>query len=692
MSKEGQDQHHDHEFDFEDIERELNADEENTYVDPVIANFKVGLPYEIFCDCIRNSASHSAARSYFDSEKACVLLIRCADIGDKNLYMAALDHILEGSYRQKFRSGKPENSCVLDGEVYLTKHTEKDVLEKVFEYRRIFIFTLADTKISNSLAGFVDAEVHLSMTSDALESAIKKFVDKDFSFSPDRHAYLMEIPVSQHISGFSENRKMNDSLRLLKRWLSSSTDNPEAAKVEGNPSGPTLDDLHGLGAAGEWGRDLALDLSDWKAGKISWSEVDKGILISGAPGTGKTTFAGALARTCGVKFVATSMAQWQAKGHLGDYLKGMRRSFDEAQKCAPCILFIDEFDSAGDRNSQSTDHDDYVRRAVNGLLECLDGVSGREGIVVVGATNHPEKIDAALCRPGRMDKLVEIPMPDAKAREGILRFHLKGDLLDADLSPVAARTEGMSGAWLEAVVRDGRRFARRQRREMEVDDLMQALPKRSKMPAAALEMNAIHEAGHAVVALELGRTVLSAKVTLEVVEVADQLFEGGSVSVERGNDNKYSRSTTYSREMILQLLGGLAAEDELFGQRNDGGWADLKEATWWSARQWISTGQKDALTYLSDPDAKSVLQVLKLRSDVQKKVEEELQSCMKEVKLIIKRRHSDVRKIADALIERGEISGEDISNLLAPKPKIRLLSRMQERPDDVYEESFYECA
>lgn len=691
MSTEGKDQHNDHQF--ETIEDFLNGDDKSDdgHVDPVISSFKIGLPYEIFTDCVRNAASHSSARSYFDSEKACILLVRCADIADKNLYMAALENILEGSYRQKFKSGKPGSSCVLDGEVYLTKHTEKDALEKVFEFRRIFIFTLADTKISNSLSGFVDAEVHLSLTPDALESAIKKFIAEDFSFS-ERYAFLLEIPVSQLISGFSDKRKVDDSMKLLKKWLSSSERDVQTSAREGKNSGPTLDDLHGLGAAGDWGRDLALDLADWKAGKISWSEVDKGILVSGAPGTGKTTFAGALARTCGVKFIATSMSQWQAKGHLGDYLKAMRRSFEEAQKAAPCILFIDEFDSAGDRNSKSSDHDDYVRRAVNGLLECLDGVSGREGIVVVGATNHPEKIDAALCRPGRMDKLVEIPMPDAKAREGILRFHLKGDLLDADLSPVAARTEGMSGAWLEAVVRDGRRFARRQRREMEVDDLMQALPKRSKMPAAALEMNAIHEAGHAVVALELGRTVLSAKVTLEVVEVADQLFEGGSVSVERGNDNKYSRSTTYSREMILQLLGGLAAEDELFGQRNDGGWADLKEATWWSARQWISTGQKDALTYLSDPDAKSVLQVLKLRSDVQKKVEEELQSCMKEVKLIIKRRHSDVRKIADALIERGEISGEDISNLLAPKPKIRLLSRMQERPDDIYEESFYECA
>lgn len=122
------------------------------------------------------------------------------------------------------------------------------------------------------------------------------------------------------------------------------------------------------------GHDLALDLADWKAGKISWSDVDKGILVSGAPGTGKTTFAAALARTCGVKFIATSMAQWQAKGHLGDYLKAMRKSFEEAQKSVPCILFIDEFDSAGNRNSKSSDQDDYVRRAVNGLLECLDGI------------------------------------------------------------------------------------------------------------------------------------------------------------------------------------------------------------------------------------------------------------------------------------------------------------------------------
>src|SRR5690606_14303254 len=110
-------------------------------------------------------------------------------------------------------------------------------------------------------------------------------------------------------------------------------------------------------------------------------------------------------------------------------------------------------------NTSDSDGSDYIRRAVNGLLECLDGAAGREGVVVVGATNHPDKIDAALRRPGRLDKLVEIPLPGAMAREGILRFHLKGDLVDEDLSSVVDLTEGMAGAWLEGLVRNAKRTA-----------------------------------------------------------------------------------------------------------------------------------------------------------------------------------------------------------------------------------------
>lgn len=709
----GTDKHHDHEFgldfdapadEIDDVlaevqyvvfgdsdEFESEDQQQNTYVDPVIENFRIGLIYEIFTDCIRNSASNSFARSYFNADKACVLVIRCADSSEKMLYMAALDHILEGHYRQKFRSGQPESACALDGDVVLAKSVEKEMLEKIFEYRRLFIFTVSETKIPETLNGFIDSAVQLQTSKDAIECAIQKYIKEDFHFA-HQHSILLDVPVAQLIAIFTKGRRIEDSLRLAKQWLHAQARSDVSKKSELAAQGPTLDDLHGLGAAGEWGKDLALDLADWKAGKISWSEVDRGVLICGAPGTGKTTFAAALARTCGVKFIGTSMAQWQAKGHLGDYLKAMRKSFEDAQKLAPCILFVDEFDSAGDRNSKASDNDDYIRRAVNGLLECLDGIGGREGVIVVGATNYPDKVDEALRRPGRLDKLVEIPLPDAAARAGILRFHLKGNLDGVDLAPVVQRTKGMAGAWLESLVRDARRSSRRQRRELKLVDLVQACPARERMPEASLRQSAYHEAGHAVIALELGKAILSAKVTRDFL-AEESSFHGGSVQISREPEHIYLRSKSYSLTMIKQLLGGLAAEEHFLGERNDGGWGDLREATFWAARQWLSTGQQDSLLFLSEPDVEPVLAALKSRLDVQAKVETLLQECMTEVKAVIEKRQDDVRLLAAALVERGSLSGAEITELLAPKAKIFSLPRSKngQTHDDV-EEYAYECA
>ena len=179
------------------------------------------------------------------------------------------------------------------------------------------------------------------------------------------------------------------------------------------------------------------------------------------PGPGKTIFAQALASTCIVPVHLHSLARWQAKGHLDDLLKAMRRAFEEAKADAPCILFIDELDSFGDRERLGGHNEQYSREVINGFLECLDGAEGREGVVVVGATNLPDKIDPAIRRPGRLDRHVVIPLPDLEARKGILRHHLGDALPGADLTEAAERLEGASGAVIEQVVRDARRIARR---------------------------------------------------------------------------------------------------------------------------------------------------------------------------------------------------------------------------------------
>jgi hypothetical protein len=236
-----------------------------------------------------------------------------------------------------------------------------------------------------------------------------------------------------------------------------------------------LEHLFGLGEARKWGNQLAHDLRLYAEGQLAWSEVDKGVVLEGPPGCGKTLFAQALANSSQVSLVVASYAQWQGTrdGHLGDTLAAMKASFQEARKAAPCILLIDEVDSLPDRGTLPAINKDYLVAVVNGLLEQLDGALGREGVVVVGACNNASFLDPALTRAGRLEKVIQIPFPDAPAIEGILRVHLKDDLVQADLAEVAraAAERRAVGADIELWCRNARRRARLERRVLEIADL-----------------------------------------------------------------------------------------------------------------------------------------------------------------------------------------------------------------------------
>ncbi|GLQ38818.1 hypothetical protein GCM10007908_24380 [Rhizobium albus] len=202
---------------------------------------------------------------------------------------------------------------------------------------------------------------------------------------------------------------------------------PSGAQGTARASPPiSIETLHGYGEARSWALDLKQDLTLWNQGTLPWSQLSTRLLLSGPPGTGKTTFARALCNTLQVPLVVTSVSTWLEPGYLGDVIKRMRIAFEEALAHAPAILFIDEIDGIGSRN-RGGEYDDYWTGLINKLLELMDGSVKTEGLIIVGATNHPGVIDPAIRRSGRLETHLEIPLPDVDAIVGILAHHLGND-------------------------------------------------------------------------------------------------------------------------------------------------------------------------------------------------------------------------------------------------------------------------
>lgn len=212
----------------------------------------------------------------------------------------------------------------------------------------------------------------------------------------------------------------------------------------------SVETLSGYGAAKSWSLDLKADLALWREGTLDWSDMSTRLLLSGPPGTGKTTFARALRNTLQVPMLATSVAHWLEPGYLGDVLKTMSSAFDTAAAHAPCILFLDELDNIGNRG-RAGHNADYWDSLINRMLELLDGAGKRSGVVVVGATNHPDRIDPALLRSGRLEKHVVIPPPGTGTLAGILAHHLGPDL--AQVLASRPRASDRASAILERAVK-----------------------------------------------------------------------------------------------------------------------------------------------------------------------------------------------------------------------------------------------
>ncbi|MCG6205829.1 AAA family ATPase [Rhodopseudomonas sp. HC1] len=375
---------------------------------------------------------------------------------------------------------------------------------------------------------------------------------------------------------------------------------PAAAKTAATERVPDLATAVEYGAARLWGLDLARDIADFRAGRIAWRDLDRGICLHSPPGCGKSWFPKILAKASGVPLVSTSVGDWFAggNGYLDAVIKQARQAFaDAADQARPvAILHLDEIDALPNRSTMSDRGREWWTAVVTDVLTRLDStLTGRDRVVVVGSTNDIARVDAALLRPGRLERVVEIAPPDHAGIVNILRFHL-GDEVPQDLSSLAPLLEGATAADLMQTVRAARRIARHAGRALTLDDLRAAtLPFESHPPQRLFRM-AVHEAGHVVAAMALGVGIVA-----HVVLRRDGA-SGGQIAIDYADDDILTRRGIEDR--VTVALAARTAEELLIGAMSTGSGggaeSDLGAATIEIAALHASYGLRGTPLFLAD--------------------------------------------------------------------------------------------
>lgn len=427
---------------------------------------------------------------------------------------------------------------------------------------------------------------------------------------------------------------------------------------------PLVEDTWGYGPAGDHARTLVEAVKAHRRG-APWPAAGTRFILAGPPGTGKTSLARSIAKSLGVSLTATSVSSWfaQTNGYLNDICRKVDEVFLEASQSGG-VLLIDELDSLPNRETCDSRHRDYWVTVVSHILTTLDGAvsSPASKLIIIGATNFPERLDPALVRPGRLDRVVRIDLPDEDAIEGILRQHLVDDLANEDLGPIAAIGIGATGADIAGWVGGARMVALAGKRQMNLADLIaRIVPPETRTPAQQLSV-ARHEASHAVI-LETQAVGDVRTVSL----VAQGAFAGRTLS--RLNNDTSVMSVTDLDALIVSVLAGRAADqqwDAVTAGSAGGSGSDLAHATSLVAGKHASWGLGQSLLYRGDQA--DALALLRVDPAFRRLVEDDLSRLYEISRDLVSRNTDVIDRIARRLVERRVMSGDEVRAIIAGSP------------------------
>jgi cell division protease FtsH len=443
----------------------------------------------------------------------------------------------------------------------------------------------------------------------------------------------------------------------------------------------TFDDVAGVEEAKEELQEVVEFLKEPEKFIALGARIPKGVLLVGAPGTGKTLMAKAVSGEAGVPFFSISGSEF-VEMFVGVGASRVRDLFDQAKRHSPCIVFVDEIDAVGrHRGAGLGGSHDEREQTLNQILVEMDGFDTDTNVIVVAATNRPDILDPALMRPGRFDRRVVLDRPDMKGREAILEVHVRGKPLaaDVDLSILAKQTPGFVGADVENLVNEAAILAARANKkaigmgefEEAVERVIAGPERRSRLISdEEKKVIAFHESGHALVQWKLDGCDPVRKVTI----VSRGMALGYTMALPE--EDRYLQQKSKFNDQLAGMLGGRAAEELIFDDVTTGASNDLERATELARKMVTRYGMSDALGPITFGQKEELIFLGREISEQRDYSEQTAQQIDHEVRKIIDKAyhrakgvlttyHDKLVAMAERLIEVETLDGMELEALLA---------------------------